>query len=90
MWRLDDQKDNKLDARWLEGIWVGKSYVNDTHKMITDNGAVSSRSVKRLPESQRWNATLLSTVKGSPSNPKGEKKIQNLSETIFDNDPAKT
>jgi hypothetical protein len=63
---------DKLAARWVEGIYVGKIVETDEFLYLTENGTKSSRSVKRLPESEACDTAFLKTVKGSPWNATGK------------------
>ena len=58
----------KLMPRWDLGVWVGKVNDSDEHVLLTPFGSRRSRSIRRLPETSKWNADFL-TVRGVPWNP---------------------
>ena len=64
------QPGTKTQRRWVKGIWVGRLERDDTHIILTAAGALSVRSVRRLPPSSQWQVATLSTVTGLPWQPK--------------------
>ncbi|CAE7521947.1 RE1 [Symbiodinium sp. CCMP2592] len=56
----------KSQRRWVKGIWVGKLDRDNTHIVLTESGALSIRSVRRLPPEGQANRTLMGTVAGVP------------------------
>eukprot|EP00971_Amphidinium_carterae_P341162 6479842-Amphidinium_carterae.1 len=56
---------NKLEPRWMRGVWLGKLETTDEHIIGTEtglSGRVTSRSVMRRPESRRWDAKFLQKI----------------------------
>ena len=47
-------KKDKLDGRYDEGIWVGTSNVDGSSIVLTPEGVRSTRSIRRLPDSQKY------------------------------------
>eukprot|EP00975_Prorocentrum_lima_P000393 75966-Prorocentrum_lima.AAC.1 len=43
----------KADPAWRHGIWVGKELKSDEHILLTAKGAVTARSIRRLPPSEQ-------------------------------------
>ena len=57
---------------WTLGVQcVGKTLFDDSHIVLTPNGAAVSRSIARMSEDKRWDKELLSRVRGTPWNPLG-------------------
>ena len=56
----------KLQPRWTEGIWLGRALDSDEHIIGTKDGIMMTRSVKRLDDHQRWQQSVLLSVKGVP------------------------
>ena len=43
---------NKLEAAWLEGVWLGRASKTDEHLIGAPNGLVHSRALKRRVDGQ--------------------------------------
>ena len=56
------QSDAKASARWVKGVWLGKSSRNDVHIIGTSQGVYVTRSVRRLSPRDHWNVELASSV----------------------------
>ncbi|CAE7235731.1 RE1 [Symbiodinium natans] len=56
----------KAQRRWIRGIWVGRLERDNTNIILTEAGALSVRSVRRLPPDAQANRTLMGTVAGVP------------------------
>ena len=67
--------DNKLNRRWLKGIWLGKLERDDSHIIGTSAGAVAVRTVRRLPEAGQTDAQLLNEMRGVPWQPKDGNRL---------------
>ena len=59
----------KLMTRWDLGVWVGKINDSDEHVLLTPFGSKRARSIRRLPQTSKWNSDFLKTVRGLPWNP---------------------
>ena len=59
----------KLMPRWDLGIWNGEISDSDEHTLLTTFGSKQARSIRRLPETSKWNSDFLKTVRGLPWNP---------------------
>ena len=59
----------KLMLRWDLGVWVGKINDSDEHVLLTPFGSKRARSIRRLPETSKWNSDFLQTVRELPWNP---------------------
>ena len=59
----------KLDLQWLKGVWVGRMDENDAHIVLTLNGTVTGKSVRRLPLEFRHHFNLGKKLKGDISDP---------------------
>ena len=44
----------KVDARFPDGIWLGLRMKSDESIIGTPNGVIKAKTVRRLPEDQRW------------------------------------
>ena len=54
------------DSGWDEGFWCGRLDEDNAHIIVTENGRVIARTVRRLPPSQRADVSSLKRVKGLP------------------------
>ena len=69
--RLADVSD-KLNVRWVKGVFVGKLPETDEFLLLTEKGLVKARAVKRLSGEEAWDTAFLKLCKGSPWNPSGK------------------
>ena len=58
-----------LDARFIEGIWMGMDLRTGEVLIGTPSGVVKARSVRRRIEEERWNAQEVLAVRGTPWEP---------------------
>ena len=57
---------SKLDSRWQSGVYLGIR-LQSTEKIVgTSQGIFVVQSVKRKPEGQQWDSTLVAAVRGLP------------------------
>ncbi|CAE7357043.1 RE1, partial [Symbiodinium sp. KB8] len=54
----------KAGPRWIRGVWLGKSVLNDTHLLACSQGLMVTRSLRRLPNA--WSLDDAGEVKVSP------------------------
>ena len=57
---------HKGDLQWQRGIWVGVNERNGAHLVFTDDGAVETRSIRRLPAQEQWSAAKVVSARGLP------------------------
>ena len=55
---------------WLDGIWVGRVSKSDEHLVLTEKGAIYSRTVRPHPQGERVRE-IFDKVRGLPWNPSG-------------------
>ena len=79
---LRDSKDraNKLEARFEFGIWAGISDRTGEYFILTPHGQVSARTIRRLPEEQKWNAEY----RFRRQSPMGSKRAGESKESLRD------
>ena len=65
--KFPKQKD-KAAPRWIRGVYAGKNAAGDEHLVLTESGVQTCRTVRRLPESARYEAAILNKAKGVPWN----------------------
>ena len=58
----DGVRQGCADARFVRGIWVGKTTESDEHLFATDTGVYTTRTVKRVPDSERKRADLVRSL----------------------------
>ena len=54
------------DLQWCRSTWLGVHERNGAHLIGTAEGIHETRSIRRLPEEQQWDATALLGMKGLP------------------------
>ena len=65
----DGGKDNKMDSRWEEGIWLGHMGRSAEVVIGTAEGCVRGWSIRRRPEGERWDIDAINGIKGTPEEP---------------------
>ena len=68
---------SKSKPRWFKGIYAGKLEMDDTCVVLTDCGAITVRSVRRLPAEEQFEPQYLEAAAGLPWAPKtGVRKLK--------------
>ena len=57
---------HKGDLQRDRGLWIGINERNGANILGTPTGVVESRSVRRLPEGEQWDAEMVVAMKGLP------------------------
>ena len=68
---------NKTTPDWDYGIWLGKCTQSDEHYVSTAQAVYRSRSIRRLPPSNRYDRELFITIETTPWRPRGLRKEPN-------------
>ena len=55
----------KFEARWVPGVWIGRTSVANEHLVSTERGVIKSRSVQRRPEPYFWLWVMTQATRGS-------------------------
>ena len=71
VWKLPGHNMAKLTGPWRYGVYCGGSSKNDAHIIANRKGTFTVKSVRRLPEDQRYDTQLFLAMKGTPWNPTG-------------------
>ena len=85
-------KDNKLDDRFIDGIYLGISQRNGEYFIGTADGIMGSRTIKRYPLERRWDKELIDQIRGVPWNlqPEPDEQIKlQMSPEFDDNIPER-
>ncbi|CAE8742493.1 unnamed protein product, partial [Polarella glacialis] len=72
----DTDSRSKSKARWAKGIFVGRLEQDDSVVILTEAGALSVRSVRRLPIVDRYGEEVLGRVCGLPWAPKDGARVK--------------
>jgi len=59
---------NKWNSMWGTGIFLGVKSDSSEFFIGTSEGILKIRTIKRVPPSQRWNASTLEWIRGTPWN----------------------
>ncbi|CAE7605318.1 GIP [Symbiodinium sp. CCMP2592] len=54
------------DLQWCRGVWLGVHERNGAHLLGTPDGVFESRSIRRLPADEQWNAEAVLGMIGLP------------------------
>jgi hypothetical protein len=67
-WRKRRAQDSNvvLDARWADGIWLGRKWGTCHHRISVGREVFEVRAVQRRPTAERWNLQLLEGVLALP------------------------
>jgi len=57
---------NNTKANWDYGIWLGRCTQSDEHYVANQTNVYRTRSIRRLPKSDRCNKELLTTIVATP------------------------
>ena len=59
-------RQGRVDARFVRGIWLGKTADPDEHLFATDTGVYTMRRVKRVPQTKQRRDELVKSFQGTP------------------------
>ena len=68
---LKPGRGGKFDPKFHFGIYLGRSGFSNEVVVGTEHGAVRVRTVRRLPEEDRWDAKFIESIVGTPWAPDG-------------------
>ena len=74
----DGRDKGKLEGNWPEGLWVGKTTLDDSHIVLTEDGVKTARSIARMSPDKRWDKAFLERVRGTPWNPRATEARETL------------
>ena len=63
------ERQNKMEMKWEEGIWLGHETMTNEVVIGTPNGCVKAWAVKRRIEEERWDMKKVNAVRGTPAEP---------------------
>ncbi len=69
-WRHRASRDMNvvLDARWSDGVWLGRSWGGIVHQVYANGKVHGIRGVQRKPRDARWRKEALEAVTATPWN----------------------
>ena len=68
---------NKAKPRWFKGVFVGRLELDDSAVVLTDAGAITVRTVRRLASEDQHDRAYLDAACGLPWSPNGRRaKVQ--------------
>ena len=67
--RQSKEQKEKFQSEWRHGVWLGHARSSNEHLIGTSEGAIKAYAIKRQGEEQRWDATLLKELQGTPQQP---------------------
>ena len=60
----DKMRAGKLNSAWVRAVWVGRVDRSNEHLLLTTNGCIRSRVVRRIPDGNQ--ASYHAEVQGLP------------------------
>ena len=68
LWKKRPSNDSNvlLEARWVEGLWLGRAWGTPHHRIGNSESVWTVRAVQRCPESHRWRPDLLEAIRATP------------------------
>jgi hypothetical protein len=67
--RSKTEKQNKMEAAWEEGLWLGHTKNSNEVLIGTRSGVVRAFAVRKKPAEEQWDAKLIKEMKGTPAQP---------------------
>ena len=58
-------RQDRADARFVRGMWLGKTAESDEHLFATDSGVYTTRTVTRVPDTEPRRADLVNSLQGT-------------------------
>jgi len=65
--RKDQITRTGLEARWQEGVWLGRRWGSIDHLIATENEVVDARAVQRRPIGERWDRLAIEGIEMTPT-----------------------
>ena len=62
----------KIEAKWDLGLWLGKCSESSETLVGTSTGVLRVRSIRRLPEGEKYNLKVYQAFSSTPWNPKND------------------
>ena len=66
MWKDPTLQPAKLRSSWGYGLWLGRTQTSNAHLIGTRLGIVVARTIRRLPASEREEASLVMAMRHTP------------------------
>lgn len=66
----------KTQQRWVKGVWVGRLERDNSHILLTGAGALTVRSVRRLPEEAQKQVATMAIASGLPWEPRWGRRVR--------------
>ena len=64
----DGIRQGRADARFVRGVWLGKTTESDQHVFANELGVYTTRTVRRVPDTEQKRADLVKGLQGTPRN----------------------
>ena len=75
----DGVRQGGADTRFVRGIWLGKTTESDEHLFANELGVYTTRTVKRVPDSERKRADFVRSLQGKTCRTSGRQTAQDSS-----------
>ena len=69
---LMQKSKKKIEIKWNEGLWLGKCSESAEHLTGDSEGVHRARSVRRLPEGERYKKEIYQSFRSTPWEPKND------------------
>ena len=74
---------NKSKPRWFKGLFVGRLELDDSAVILTNAGAITVRSIRRVPAADQYEVSYLNDACGLPWAPSGKRsKVRTQSSNV--------
>ena len=67
--RENKRQEHKMESEWAEGIWLGHNRSSNEIIVGTRKGAVRAYAIRRKLEEDRWDAQMITEIRGTPQQP---------------------
>ena len=62
----DGIRHGRADARFVREVWLGKTTKSDEHLFANEMGVYTTRTVRRVPDTEKKRADLVKGLQGTP------------------------
>ena len=81
LWMISKEerkKGPKMAPRFHYGIWVGVNDASGEYLLLTPGGLKKARTIRRLPEEDKWDGEYVNLCKGTPWDHEGKEAVEDI------------
>ena len=66
VWYKRREQSGDLSSRWGGGVWVGRRWGSIANIIITEEGALEARNIRRRPDGEKWSKEVVENIRATP------------------------